>query len=220
MKSSIHIYQNDQQIGPYTEEEIRTRVQLGAISTTSLAWQEGMTDWQPLGSFPFFQTPRSVPLAIPPQIPNGSKTTQPNEFATSHAVQKRSFFTERIGRVGFLLYNAGFNFAILLIIGLLGWLIELLSLPEEISAAVGILAILLSILSYSITCIKRLHDLDCSGWLLPLCFIPLAPLFLMILSGTKGSNLFGMSPDERKEHEKEEAKRYLERIGYRKSSVR
>lgn len=46
--------------------------------------------------------------------------------------------------------------------------------------------------------VRRLHDQDRSGWLLLLIFLPILGWFalfvLMLLSGTKGPNKYGMDP--------------------------
>src|ERR1035441_284207 len=49
-RMDIYLYQNDKQVGPYTEQELRTLVKSGAISKTEYAWHEGLTEWQPLNA--------------------------------------------------------------------------------------------------------------------------------------------------------------------------
>ena len=44
----IYLYQNEQQTGPYTEQQIRDLVATGNIQTTDVCWHEGISDWQPL----------------------------------------------------------------------------------------------------------------------------------------------------------------------------
>ena len=45
----ILVYRNDQQEGPYEIEQIEKALQEGQLSSTDLAWQEGLADWVPLG---------------------------------------------------------------------------------------------------------------------------------------------------------------------------
>lgn len=52
----IYIVQNNEQSGPYSEEEIRQKLIGGAVSSDDLAWKQGLSDWQPLSSF--FNIPR------------------------------------------------------------------------------------------------------------------------------------------------------------------
>jgi uncharacterized membrane protein YhaH (DUF805 family) len=41
---------------------------------------------------------------------------------------------------------------------------------------------------------KRLHDLNISAWFSFVVFIPLVPLFMLILCGTNGTNKYGAEP--------------------------
>ncbi|TAE77251.1 MAG: DUF4339 domain-containing protein [Verrucomicrobia bacterium] len=43
---------NGHQQGPLPTEDIRSRIAMGEISATDLAWCEGMSDWQPVGQIP------------------------------------------------------------------------------------------------------------------------------------------------------------------------
>jgi hypothetical protein len=51
----IYLYQNEQQTGPYTEQQIRDLVAAGTIRTTDVCWYEGLSDWQPLDTVISFQ---------------------------------------------------------------------------------------------------------------------------------------------------------------------
>jgi hypothetical protein len=46
----IHLSRNGVQLGVFTEAEIRAKLANGEISAADVAWREGMSDWQPLGS--------------------------------------------------------------------------------------------------------------------------------------------------------------------------
>jgi uncharacterized membrane protein YhaH (DUF805 family) len=63
------------------------------------------------------------------------------------------------------------------------------------------LAVLLPMISCAV---RRLHDLDASGWLLLLTFIPVINIgFLLVLifkPGTKGSNPYGSIPKRRRKN--------------------
>ena len=60
----IYLYQNEQQTGPYTEEQIRQLVAAGTIQTNDVCWYEGLSDWKPLDTVISFQP--SVPQASHP----------------------------------------------------------------------------------------------------------------------------------------------------------
>ena len=47
---SFHIFKDNQQIGPYTIEEISTFVQQSSLSPADLCWQEGWSEWRPVSS--------------------------------------------------------------------------------------------------------------------------------------------------------------------------
>jgi hypothetical protein len=52
----IHVVHNNDQSGPYPEDEIRQKLTSGDFLPTDLAWKEGMEKWEPLSSF--FDVPR------------------------------------------------------------------------------------------------------------------------------------------------------------------
>ena len=54
----IYLQQNGQQVGPYTEEQLRGLVTTGAINQFDLAIHAGLSDWQPLCTV--------ISIAIPP----------------------------------------------------------------------------------------------------------------------------------------------------------
>jgi hypothetical protein len=44
----LYLYQNGEQFGPYTEDQISSMLTSGALSRDDLVWHEGLTEWQPL----------------------------------------------------------------------------------------------------------------------------------------------------------------------------
>ena len=44
----VYINQNDQQIGPFTVDEINQKLESGELVATDGAWIDGMSDWKPL----------------------------------------------------------------------------------------------------------------------------------------------------------------------------
>jgi len=61
----IYLYQNDQQVGPFTEEAIRGMVASGAISPDDLGWHEALPEWQPLHTFISFAAAPAAPAFAP-----------------------------------------------------------------------------------------------------------------------------------------------------------
>ncbi len=60
MKKGIYIYQNNKQEGPYSEEHIRGMLEAGDVSNISLAWRDGMSDWQPLKTILSMNEPAQI----------------------------------------------------------------------------------------------------------------------------------------------------------------
>lgn len=55
-----YIAKDGQQSGPFSEPDVRQRIQFGQLAASDLCWREGMADWQPISSV------FAVPLAQPP----------------------------------------------------------------------------------------------------------------------------------------------------------
>jgi|GEM_PF-377805 len=62
---AIYIAKNNQQTGPFTEEQIIAGVKEKLFFPTDLAWQEGMAGWQPLSSV----LPAAFGNVVPPSLP-------------------------------------------------------------------------------------------------------------------------------------------------------
>ena len=61
---NIYLIKNGQNAGPYSEPEVRSRVQAGSYTLDDLAWFDGCTGPIPLTQF--FAKPPSVALGLPP----------------------------------------------------------------------------------------------------------------------------------------------------------
>lgn len=61
---SLYLYQNDQQAGPFTDEQIAQMIQSGLVAGTTLCWKEGMAGWKPLST----QLP-TTNIPLPPAPP-------------------------------------------------------------------------------------------------------------------------------------------------------
>jgi uncharacterized membrane protein YhaH (DUF805 family) len=112
-------------------------------------------------------------------VSNQNKSQIPNYFLPSG----------RIGRINWLMRNTINSTAFFTFIYLFA-----LILPEELGLIV-VIPYLCYLYVVLITSIKRLHDLNVTGWIVPIIFIPLVWLFLLILSGTRGGNKFGEKPE-------------------------
>lgn len=47
---SYHVFKDNQQIGPYTTEEISTFIQQSSLTPADLCWQDGWAEWRPISS--------------------------------------------------------------------------------------------------------------------------------------------------------------------------
>lgn len=102
-------------------------------------------------------------------------------------------FGARINRLRYWAHSALFIIPIY-IVAVIG-----VALALSVSAVfwvIAVVAYIAMIVSSFLVMIQRLHDLDKSGWLSLLAFVPFANLYLMVLlifiEGTKGRNRFGL----------------------------
>ncbi len=62
--NEIYLYRNEQQQGPYTEQQLREMVISGEISQVEYVWYEGLAEWQPLNEIISFSA--TAPAFPPP----------------------------------------------------------------------------------------------------------------------------------------------------------
>lgn len=60
--SKIHIGRGGDQLGEFTEDEVKAKLASGEFLSTDLWWKEGMEEWQPLSSFQVRSSVPSVPV--------------------------------------------------------------------------------------------------------------------------------------------------------------
>jgi hypothetical protein len=85
--------QNNQQMGPIPEEEMKAKLRGGILVGSTLAWKEGMSDWKPVSEIPELSTvllsavpPLSrdlsaTPTADPPSMPNNPYSPPVSDMA-------------------------------------------------------------------------------------------------------------------------------------------
>jgi hypothetical protein len=70
---NIFVHRNGQQLGPYSETDLRAQVAAGAVAPTDLVWWDGQASWIPLAQSPYAATlpppAPAVPGALPPPPP-------------------------------------------------------------------------------------------------------------------------------------------------------
>lgn len=71
------------QVGPISQEELIRKISAGEVSSNEYAWNEGVTDWKPISSFPELQITANPAGATPPPVgsaapsPTGSTAPTP-----------------------------------------------------------------------------------------------------------------------------------------------
>ena len=164
--------------------ELIRRVTENRIPSTALARRIDSDIWKPLTKYPEFL------YLIPPPLPtmhNNEKQKAETLVSNQKKSQIPNYFlpTGRIGRINWLMRNTINSIVFFTFIYLFA-----LILPEELGLIL-VIPYLCYLYVLLITSIKRLHDLNVTGWIVPIIFIPLVWLFFLILSGTRGSNKFG-----------------------------
>ena len=169
----IHLTNNGQQLGAFSRDQVEAMVRSGTISYDTLAWVEGYSEWRPLSQV--------IGTPVPPAIRNEHR-------AISTEMHPIAAYFVPVGRVG------GVTWFVRNLAHLIG--ISFLATPfshSESSGAelwFGMLALLWIYLTI-VNAGKRFHDLNVTAWISPIVFIPVVPLFLLCLSGTKGTNKYG-----------------------------
>ena len=83
--------QNNQQLGPVPEEQIKSMLRAASLSSSSLVWKEGMTDWKPVTEIPELAIAinASAPSAYTPPAnnPYASPMSQPARTVAPQASQ-------------------------------------------------------------------------------------------------------------------------------------
>ena len=129
--------------------------------------------------------PYAAPSADLSQPMNDGQTYEPRMFA----------MRGRIGRLRYLAYSIVLNILMLVVGGIL------VGILASMSFAVDLLAVLLyipSIIVSLVMAIRRLNDMNQTGWLSVLILVPLVNFFvglwLLFGPGTHGSNRYGPAP--------------------------
>jgi uncharacterized protein DUF4190/uncharacterized protein DUF4339 len=69
---NIFVHRNGQQLGPFSESDIRAQLVSGAISAADLVWWEGQAGWIPLSQSPYAAAPAVTAAPPPVSVPASS----------------------------------------------------------------------------------------------------------------------------------------------------
>lgn len=106
-------------------------------------------------------------------------------------LKKYAVFTGRARRMEFWMF-ALFNFIISIVLACID-----VFLGTAVLGMIYSLAVLIPSLAVTV---RRLHDIDRTGWWILICLVPLIGVIVLlvfaVLDGTPGSNRFGNNPKE------------------------
>jgi hypothetical protein len=93
---NIYIFKNEQYTGPYTTDEVQSRLKSGAFALTDLAWHEGCGD--------------PIPLArVLRDVVSSTMKTQTTDFSPSELIkiaqQQKGFISTMLVYIGLLLLS-------------------------------------------------------------------------------------------------------------------
>ena len=77
---NLFIYKNGQQLGSFSEEQVRSMIVSGMLSREDLSWKEGWEDWKPLV---FLFPEESKPQTTPPPLPSAVQVASSSEKSVS-----------------------------------------------------------------------------------------------------------------------------------------
>lgn len=66
------------QQGPFTADDMKRRIASRELSSSTLVWRDGMTDWSPLSDTELFDPPRHSPPPLPPTKPPAASGSPPS----------------------------------------------------------------------------------------------------------------------------------------------
>jgi hypothetical protein len=66
--ATIHVNRSGNNLGTFSEEDVRAGLRSGRFLPTDLGWREGMPQWQPLSTFSEFAS--DIPAGVVPSAPS------------------------------------------------------------------------------------------------------------------------------------------------------
>ena len=166
-----------------------------AAAKPQMRFQEQATDWDR-------RSPRDA-VKSGSAFDEAMRKVQDSDWGGLQKIVKEELFTCD-GRIGRGEYIKKFLFLLVSIIPLLiifVFLAEFLGdfVEEILTLLFGIVIVFINI-SYLMLSIRRLHDLNKSGWLILIAIVPLIDIaffiYLLACQGTHGANDFGPEPEQ------------------------
>lgn len=118
--------------------------------------------------------------------------------ADKEAVFKELFFTSRLNRKSYIYRSLFLSLVLCVVQGVLTFATNTIDALELLFAVVAFGFSLFSFVSNIMMDVRRLHDLDLSGWWMLLMLVPLVNIFfalyMLFFKGTDGPNQYGDDP--------------------------
>ena len=96
----LYLLKDNQQTGPYEDAEVQSGLVAGKFSYDSLAWREGMPEWQPLSTL----FPRATPPKPPVPVPNRNASLNCQTCGQGELVRRKTFrMSTPVVVIGYLL---------------------------------------------------------------------------------------------------------------------
>lgn len=77
--------QNNQQLGPVAEDQLKSMLRSSALAGNSLVWKEGMTDWKPVSEVP------ELAVAVTVATPSAYMPPSSNPYSSPQSQPVRSY---------------------------------------------------------------------------------------------------------------------------------
>jgi uncharacterized membrane protein YhaH (DUF805 family) len=103
----------------------------------------------------------------------------------------------RLGRVRYLGYTAGMTLLMVVVLGIVAAVLAALAGPDGAQLVIGLVigvGYLAILVVQILLTIQRAHDMNMSGWISVISFIPFGVLVFWFWPGTKGANEYGLRP--------------------------
>lgn len=199
-----HVEFNGKPGGPYTDEQLKALCEAKAVNAATLVWRPEFTNWRPLRETDFIYRDAVSPPPLNAETAPGAHPYQPpvpvartgenlslwryftrcltSKYAEFHGrARRKEFWSYQLFATLFFLAAILVGAAIDLMLGNFG---EGLNNPKPIASGILIVLAYLALFIPGLCVrIRRLHDLDMSGWLyLIVCFPYLGALALFVIS--------------------------------------